>query len=612
MYKKTAISLMLMMGLAGLAGAGLFATARAAPPTNTLIYATGAGPVSMDPVYSWDSASDDVIDQVCQPLLWYNVTEPNYPLEGLLAANWTVSANSTQYTFNLRQGVEFQDGTPFNASAVVWNWERLNYFVNLPNATQTETASLYILPGGGDIINNVWAVGNYQVVFNLTVPYGPFLQLMTFNSLDMLSPTSLVACHCQYQYLQYSSSKDNMTGTGPYTFGSYSATLGKVYLTANPLYWGQPAKIHYVVFDVISTSQTLDATMLDKADSFSEATLPSDIATANSTPGLTLDNGPQTLVIQYISMNTALMNETFRNALAYCFDYNYFLSAIELNLTHPLTGVIPDGMNFYNGSIPHPYLNLTYARTLLIDAKLLPGISLPANDSLLTNDTFWMDIATASPFSPTGYINPVTHEDYATAPLASYSFYYNADNSLREQVATLMWSDAMYIGINVTTYGTSWTNFLTLLVTDPMHMDMFCLGWAPDYNDPDDYVSPLLLMSSSDGAYPIANDPTIFGNASEARSTTSAAIRQSAYNNITTYIGENASYIWLNQGISRDLHLTTLKGFPDNPFLMVYFSYCYYSSTTTAIPGFDVSLVSIAVMSMMVAIIVVKRKKLMS
>jgi hypothetical protein len=66
--------------------------------------------------------------------------------------------------------------------------------------------------------------------------------------------------------------------------------------------------------------------------------------------------------------------------------------------------------------------------------------------------------------------------------------------------------------------------------------------------------------------------------------------------------------IFIDQAISRDVHLTALQGFPDNEMLSAYFSYCSYTGGPS-IPAFGVPLTFTVVFSMMVAIIVVKRKK---
>jgi len=585
----------------------------------------------MDSMYIWDEPSLDVASQVCQPLYWYNVTEANNPIEPLLAAALpSVSANGTQYNITLRQGVQFQDGTPFNATAAFDNFQRLLFFID-PNCPatlgQTDTASLYQWANGTNFIKDCKILNNYEIQVNLNVPYGPFLSLLTFNSLDMLSPTALKAMNCTQEYLDFGHQvapygagngayvNENMTGTGPYTFGGYSYAQSKVFFTANPTYWGQQAHIHYLVFDIFTNGQTLDTAMLAKQDSLSIATLPGDITTANTTAGLTLDNGPPSLTIEYLSMNNQVINASFREALAFCFDYTYYINTIDLGLDAPLHGVIPNGMVFFNPSLPYVSQNITRARLAMINAKLVPSAWETVAPHVLTNNSFWLDLSAGL---STGYAG-------VSGPLGSFNYTYNTDNLVRADTGTLLASDAALVGIQVILAGTTWSNFIKLLTFNPLKMDIFDLGWAPDFNDPDDYIGPLLCPSYSDGAVLQGTtpsnrigtgDPTINLYANEARASANPAVRQAAYNSLSLYV-QNVSfpYIWLAQGVSRVLHLSNLLGFPDNPFLQVYFSYCYYTSGSSgpgSTPGYDTALFSFAAAGVLVSIIVVKRKKFVS
>ena len=102
----------------------------AAPP-QTLLFGTYGNIPDLDPHYAYDSASIDVINQVCEGLMKANLSDPTYePIPSLAVDFPVVSSDSLEYTFTLRTGVTFQDGTPFNAEAVKWNYDRVNYFLN--------------------------------------------------------------------------------------------------------------------------------------------------------------------------------------------------------------------------------------------------------------------------------------------------------------------------------------------------------------------------------------------------------------------------------------------------------------------------------------------------
>jgi len=83
-------------------------------PPIPLIVGVSSGPAVIDPINSWDTNSDDVIKQVAETLFWYNVTDPNTPLEPLLAESYSWDVTDTELTLNVRDNVYFHDGTKLN------------------------------------------------------------------------------------------------------------------------------------------------------------------------------------------------------------------------------------------------------------------------------------------------------------------------------------------------------------------------------------------------------------------------------------------------------------------------------------------------------------------
>ena len=100
------------------------------------IVGVNSGPDNLDPHYAWDIASSNVIDQVCEGLFAYNLSDPDMAIIPNLALSGTWNPTGTEYTCILKQGVTFHDGAPFNADAVVFTWNRLSWALN---ATGTNT-----------------------------------------------------------------------------------------------------------------------------------------------------------------------------------------------------------------------------------------------------------------------------------------------------------------------------------------------------------------------------------------------------------------------------------------------------------------------------------------
>ena len=89
---------------------------------DTLIVGRGGDSASLDPAIVTDGESLKITHQVFDSLLEYK--EGTTEVQGSLAESWTVSEDGLTYTFKLRQGVTFHDGTEFNADAVVFNFTR--------------------------------------------------------------------------------------------------------------------------------------------------------------------------------------------------------------------------------------------------------------------------------------------------------------------------------------------------------------------------------------------------------------------------------------------------------------------------------------------------------
>jgi peptide/nickel transport system substrate-binding protein len=124
-----------------------------APTTKTLIVGTGSGPVDLEILNAWDSASNDVIRQCVEGLFMIDYLDPALKRTAVLAEEWGWADNVTWWV-TLKENVLFHDGTKFNATAVQWNVNRLLWHLNTTgnlgygtaaNGTRSGTHSLYEL-----------------------------------------------------------------------------------------------------------------------------------------------------------------------------------------------------------------------------------------------------------------------------------------------------------------------------------------------------------------------------------------------------------------------------------------------------------------------------------
>ncbi|MEJ2295770.1 MAG: ABC transporter substrate-binding protein, partial [Candidatus Lokiarchaeota archaeon] len=153
------------------------------PWLKMIIIGTSAGPHTLDPMNSSDHASNDVLDQIFEGLFTYNLSDHNLPRINLLAESYHW-VNTTTFQIKLRKGIFFHDGYPLNSTAAKWSFDRLNYMCNASNEANRmipfnipntgsigAPASMYFLPNGDPIIDEVDAVGEYNITFHLNSPF---------------------------------------------------------------------------------------------------------------------------------------------------------------------------------------------------------------------------------------------------------------------------------------------------------------------------------------------------------------------------------------------------------------------------------------------------------
>ena len=207
-------------------GVATFALAGCTPSTgtdtadaNAISMGITTSPTSLDPNVA--SSADDalIIRQVFDSLV---VQTADHEFEPWLADSWVVSEDGLTYTFTLKEGVSFHDGTPFNAEAVKFNIDRI-----LDPETQSRYAAALLGTTTGATV-----VSEYVVSIDLSARYNPLLEGLSQPFLGMASPAANAEFGDEIAF--------NPVGTGPFVFESYAADQ-EVVLSANEDYSSAPA-----------------------------------------------------------------------------------------------------------------------------------------------------------------------------------------------------------------------------------------------------------------------------------------------------------------------------------------------------------------------------------
>ncbi|KKK45718.1 MAG: Periplasmic dipeptide transport protein precursor [Candidatus Lokiarchaeum sp. GC14_75] len=599
MEKKTiyAIGIIAIIGVGGGIGIGVFLLQGGSPggfTKDTLVYGTMYLPVDLDPQVAWDSASGDLIDQVTEGLFAYDLSDPQLAIiprlaHATIAPTW--SGGDLNFTVTLRDDVTFHDGTAFNASAVQWNWERMAWALNTTgtnNDTVTQIAELYEWPDGTPFVNHTEVVSEFVIKFVLNAPYAPFQALLCFSGSYIQSPASTT----KDAYLITATS--DLVGTGPWVYDTYEAGV-EVLMHAYPSYYGgwSHTSITKLVFSGITDANTRNLALLSKDIQFLDDPHPSFHSQFAADSGTILvGDDPaeeqQSLVTQYMGMNTKAINLTYRKAISYAINYSYITEELLEGTADRLESPIPEGILMGNWSSQEALYNVTKARMLLRTI----GYGYNGTDSV----DGWYNGTDITPFDLDYDPVWVSAATGGRAAL-SVSFTYNIGNLFREDMLALLMDNLPKIGITVIGYGMTWGEYIyRLYEVGNLNRDMlelYWIGWGPDYNDPSNFINPLFTNRSVasngaqyDGWYAAieaGRDPRVEWNNVQLLmeagiAETNATKRTTIYARIQQLlVEEDMPWVWGYSSKVFDAYVVDLMGYDTNAMGRVWFYPCYYA-----------------------------------
>jgi len=194
----------------------------------TLVFAGAALAASLDPSQTSDGESFRILQQIYEPLVDLapgTVDE----LVGVLAESWEGEPEDTVYVFNLKQGVTFHDGTPFNAEAVKANFDRWDNFAEEFQGNAYYYGAVMNGFGESNLIESVEATDEYTVTITLTEPSPTFLYGIALTPFSIVSPAVLESTNADDPTASTLGTEVVQGGTGPFILQDYtpddSATL---------------------------------------------------------------------------------------------------------------------------------------------------------------------------------------------------------------------------------------------------------------------------------------------------------------------------------------------------------------------------------------------------
>ncbi|WP_102867379.1 ABC transporter substrate-binding protein [Pseudovibrio exalbescens] len=235
--------------IAGVLASAFLAFAPAATaqiPPNVLVVGQIAEPKSLDP-HAVTAVNDfRILMNMYDGLVRYK--DGTLEVEPALAESWTISEDGTTYTFKLREGVTFHDGSAFDAEAVKFNFDRM-----LNEDHPYHDTGPFPLAFFFSSVEDVEVVDEFTVAFNLSEPYAPFLSNLAYPTGLIVSPTAVAEYGENFGR--------HPTGTGAYKFGEWEANA-KVVAVRNEGYWDGAPALEAVIYRPITDANTRVAEML--------------------------------------------------------------------------------------------------------------------------------------------------------------------------------------------------------------------------------------------------------------------------------------------------------------------------------------------------------------
>jgi peptide/nickel transport system substrate-binding protein len=353
----------------------------------TLVAAIGGDPDQLDPHTTTSSFAFTVLENVYDTLVQPG---PDLTPEPALAESWEVSDDLLTWTFALREGVTFHDGTPFTAEDVVASFERI---------AEEGANSWRLAP-----IESYEAPDDLTVVFNLNRPAPNLLdQIGAFKGLAIASAADLEAGTLQ----------DEPNGTGPFAFVSFTPG-DNVVLEANPDYWGDGPFLDGVEFRVIP-DESVKITNLETGEvDWIDSVPPQQIAQLEGSDDVVL---AQVAGNDYWYMALNIEREPFddvdvRRAIAFALNIDDITEAANFEAASPNETAIPESSFWYYDYAPFGH-DPEQAQQLLDDAGV-DGLTI---DLMVTNEfpeTVTSAQIIASQLAEVGIEVEIRTEDFST------------------------------------------------------------------------------------------------------------------------------------------------------------------------------------------------------
>ncbi|THV21788.1 ABC transporter substrate-binding protein [Glycomyces paridis] len=467
----------------------------AASESTPFVFGTPGEPSSLDPALASDGETFRVTRQVYETLL---DTECTDTVPGL-AESFDQNDEGTVWTFHLREGVKFHDGTDLDGAAVCANFDR---WANFKGGFQSENFTYYYSAVFGGFAENDAEMGMesesiYQgceadgldATITISKYSSSFPHAFTLNSFAIMSPTSIDAVAdatieaADSPQPDYAMTPGSLAGTGPFTIESWDHAEQAVTLTRNDDYWGEKAGVKTIIFRTISDEtarrQALETGDVQGYDLAAPADVQPLVDAGFQVPTRGVFN---LLYLAYAQGNAPLEDHKVREALSYAVDRERIVNSVLPPGATVATQFMPPSLEGWSEDVVEYGYDAEKAKELLAEA---------GQEDLSIEFCYPTDVS----------------RPYMPSP---------------KDIFDMISSDLEAAGITVTATPITWTEYIP--TTRSGECPLYLLGWTGDYADPYNFLGTWFADASTEFGL-TADDQAIFDAVAAATSEPDEATR---------------------------------------------------------------------------------------
>lgn len=459
----------------------------------TFIWGRSGDADTLDSPNSTNGETAEVIAQLFNTLV--RPVPGGTDVEPDLATSWSISPDGLVWTFKLRQGVTFHDGTPWNAEAAKINFDR---WADPKNPYHKAGPSDFEYFGDflADTFQGTRAVDPETFQIMLKEPNAPLLYNLSINSFAFASPASMKMYGGDGIGL-------NPVGTGPYKFVEWVRD-DHITMVANLSFFrkGLP-KTPRIIYRVIKDNAARFLALKSGEIHALENPNPDDAKLASGDPNLKVGQRPSfdTGYLQFNMFDPLFKDRRLRQAVALAINKKAIVDGLYGGNGEVADQLMPPVMWGRSSNVKaYPY-DPARAKQLLAEAGQPNGFSFD----------FWY-IPVSRPYYPDG-----------------------------KAIGTAIASDLAKVGIRANLMTEDWATYLKDRKT--LKFPMYMIGWIGDNGDPDDWLGFFFSHYDASGAAYSYNNPAVFSLVSKARTLNSKADRAKAYAQIAELVAQDIPVI---------------------------------------------------------------------